>query len=123
METFSRMVKKDLIEADHVADRDGATLREVEVHVRQHLSSICNIDDDPGMYYPEVTIDLQVRDNGDVLVVGTIGRNRVAPYLEEGWTPEADVDGNPLSVPSIDVHGLADDGSVFEIVQPEGESA
>lgn len=114
METFSRMVKKDEIDPDH------AKLREVEVHIRQHLSSICDPDDDPERYYSEVTVRWETRENGDVLVVGEIARLRVAPYLEEGWTPEDDVAGNPLSVPSIeDVH--EDLPLIGEIEQPKGQ--
>lgn len=148
METFSRMVKKALIDADHAANKDGETLRAVEVTVRQHLSMICTIDDDPGTYYPEVTIELrpqltgrkvpEMQHNangeptgekwvdevtGDILVVGTIARDRVAPYLEEGWTPEQDAADNPLAVHSIEHEEATVEPVTVEIVQAEGETA
>jgi hypothetical protein len=73
-------------------------------HVRAHLSAVCSPDDDPDRYAGEVETDVAEQDGG-MLVTGYIARGPAAAYLRDGFDPEADVDANPLTVPSIQGEG------------------
>jgi hypothetical protein len=69
-------------------------------HVRAHLSSVVSETDSEGEFFNEVRVTFAPRD-GEILVVGEIDREPVAPYLRDDWDPEQDVADNSLSVPSI----------------------
>lgn len=76
-------------------------LAEVESHVRAHLSSVATEDDDPVALSADVVITRTEQDDG-ILVTGELDAEPVADYLRDGWTPEQDIENNPLSVPSIE---------------------
>lgn len=75
-------------------------------HVREHLSSIADEDDDPNTNADDVQIDLEPTIRESDGAIGTIIRGWLdaepnAPYLRPDFDPEEDVRNNPLSVPSI----------------------
>lgn len=73
---------------------------EVAAHVREHLSSVATVDDDPERYAADV--DITAVGNADgILITGALDREPVADYLRDDFDPEQDVANNPLSVPSI----------------------
>jgi len=86
----------------------------VEAHVRAYLSAVADPNDDETTYFDEVRIrheDPPVGDGvahenpteGDgVLVVGELDAEADAPYLRPGFTPEQDIEANPLTVESIE---------------------
>lgn len=82
--TYSRFV------AD---DAPPWALTETEAHVRAHLSSIADTDDDPTTRAADVQITRRPAAGG-VLVVGFLpGGRPTAPYLQPGYTPDADRTG------------------------------
>jgi len=75
---------------------------DVESHVRAHLSSVADPDDDPATHADEVRV--RRADDGDgLLLTGELDAKADAPYLRADFTPEADVAANPLTVESIEV--------------------
>jgi hypothetical protein len=70
---------------------------DVETHVRSHLSSVAAADDRPDTHADAVRITRADVDDG-VLVTGELDAEPDAPYLRPGFTAEADVAANPLSV-------------------------
>lgn len=89
---------------------------EVEAHVRAYLSALADPDDDETTFVDEVRIrheDPLVGDEAGiqhdhptdgegVLVVGELDAEANAPYLLPGFTPEQDIEANPLTVESIE---------------------
>ena len=78
---------------DRVAD--------VEAHVRAHLSAVAAADDNPAEHAGAVRITRAEQDDG-LLVTGELDAEPDAPYLRPGFTPEADVAANPLTVESVE---------------------
>lgn len=75
-------------------------------HVREHLSSVADEDDDPNTHADDVVITTEpyVRESdgaAGTIVRGQLDADPVAPYLKEDFDPEDDIRDNPLSVKSI----------------------
>ncbi len=88
---------------------------EVEAHVRAYLSALADPDDDETTYADEVRIRHQdpAEDEvgihhdaptvvGGVVVVGELDAEANAPYLRSDFSPEQDIEANPLTVESIE---------------------
>ncbi|MFL6119343.1 hypothetical protein [Actinophytocola sp.] len=75
-------------------------LPDVEAHVRAHLSAVADGNDSPTSRAGEVRIHHEDVDGG-VLVTGELDAKADAPYLRPGFTPEQDVEANPLTVEPI----------------------
>jgi hypothetical protein len=75
-------------------------LPDVEAHVRAHLSAVADADDSPTSRAGEVRLSHDDVDGG-VLVTGELDAEADAPYLRPGFTPEQDVEANPLTVEPI----------------------
>lgn len=88
---YSRFVERDVV---------PDAVPEAEAHVRAHLSAVADPDDDPDTRAGEVVISHEESDEG-VLVVGELDGEPVAPYLRPDFTPEQDIEANPLSVEPI----------------------
>ncbi len=73
---------------------------EVELHVRAHLSSVADANDDPTTYADRVRISRENKDDG-VEITGELDVEPNAPYLRPGFDPEQDLVANPLTVESI----------------------
>jgi len=71
---------------------------EVEAHVRAHLSAVADANDDPDARADEVRIS---HEEEGLLVVGELDAEPDAPYLRPGFTPEQDIEANPLTVEPI----------------------
>ena len=83
---------------------DRLSTRDTIAHIRAHLSAVADPDDDPDTYAKDVRITVSPhvdRDPGMVTVLGELDAEPDAPYLRDGWTPEQDIEANPLSVSSI----------------------
>jgi hypothetical protein len=74
---------------------------DVEAHVRAHLSAVADGSDSPTSRADEVRLRHDDRDDG-VLVTGELDAEADAPYLRPGFTPEQDIEANPLTVESIE---------------------
>jgi hypothetical protein len=73
---------------------------DVESHVRAHLSAVADPADDPDTRADEVRVT-RTDDADGVLVTGELDADADAPYLRPGFTPEADIAANPLTVEPI----------------------
>lgn len=69
-------------------------------HVRAHLSSVAHPDDFAHAYAAEVKIERR-RQEGGVLIVGTLAREPHAPYLKMGYDPWAGDTGARYPVPEV----------------------
>lgn len=90
-----------------VPDSEEDKMHEIQRHVVKHLASVISPDDDPE-HAPdvEVTLSLErgIRESDGAhgyYVYGRVDAEPNAPYLRPDFDPEDDVEGNPLSVPSI----------------------
>lgn len=75
-------------------------------HVREHLSSVADEDDDPETNADDVVITTEpyVRESdgkNGIIVRGTLDADPIAPYLRPDFNPEDDIRNNPLTVKSI----------------------
>jgi len=75
---------------------------EVEAHVRAFLSGATDPNDDETIRADEVRIHHENITDEGVLVVGELDAEPDAPYLRPGFTPEQDIEANPLTVESIE---------------------
>lgn len=66
----------------------GEALAVTEAHVRAHLSAVADPEDDPVIWATDVRIE-RCNQDGGVLVVGRLDREPHAPYLAEGYDPDA----------------------------------
>lgn len=85
MLVYSRFVPR---ESDAGYDYDRALIDTVD-HVRGHLSSCCDPDDDPENLMDDVSI-AYAEDDAGVLVTGSIDREPRAPYLRDDYDPGRD---------------------------------
>lgn len=74
----------------------------VEKHVRAHLSSVADAKDSAVTFAEAVRISREEDSEGGVLVTGELDAEPVAPYLRQDFTPEADIEANPLAVEPIE---------------------
>jgi hypothetical protein len=74
---------------------------DVEEHVRAHLSSVADANDNPTTHAERVRIQHKNKDDG-VQIIGELDAEPDAPYLRPGFDPEQDLATNPLTVPSIE---------------------
>jgi hypothetical protein len=74
---------------------------DVEEHVRAHLSSVADANDNPATYADQVRISRENEDDG-VLVIGELDAELDARYLSPDFDPEQDVAANPLTVEPIE---------------------
>jgi len=81
-----------------VSPRDAVP--DVEAHVRAHLSAVADGNDSPTSRAGEVRLRHDDHTEG-VLVTGELDAEPDAPYLRPGFTPEQDVEANPLTVEPI----------------------
>lgn len=72
---------RDLPE-DATQDRVDATIE----HVRDHLASIADSDDDPTTHADDVTVRTEHRD-GRIWVIGELDAEPDAPYLKDDFDP------------------------------------
>lgn len=70
------------------------------MHVRAHLSAVADGSDSPTSRAGEVRLRHDDDDDG-VLVTGELDAEADAPYLHPGFTPEQDIEANPLTVEPI----------------------
>jgi hypothetical protein len=79
--TISKLAVRD-------AEANGVDLIEInKAHVRAHLSSVADHDDDPTTNADDV--EITVTDRGDdIHIVGKLDAEPNAPYLREGYDPE-----------------------------------
>lgn len=97
---YSRMIKAAAL-AEHPSP--AVLLSGTKGQVRKHLSSVASATDDEFEFPHDAEVWLETQDNGDVLVLGKLlDHEPNAPYLKEGWTPEQDIEADPLPVASID---------------------
>ena len=73
----------------------------IEAHVRAHLSSVADGGDDPDAHAADVRISREDSEGG-VLITGVLDAEPDAPYLRPDFTPEADIEANPLTVEPIE---------------------
>lgn len=59
-------------------------------HVRDHLASIADTDDDPTTHGEDVTVRTEHRD-GRIWVIGELDAEADAPYLKDDYDPYAKV--------------------------------
>lgn len=74
-------------------------------HVRDHLASVADPDDDPSAHADDVLVSVVAHVDGQpglVSVIGELDTEPSAPYLRPGWTSEQDIRDNPLSVEPIE---------------------
>lgn len=64
-------------------------LDETIMHVRAHLSSVADADDDPDTHADDVLIRLEDKEDG-VLVIGYLNQEPQALYLSPDYKPEDD---------------------------------
>jgi hypothetical protein len=81
-------------------------LKKAIFHVKEHLSSVADADDDPLTHADRVRINLKkgIRESNEesgTYVYGSLDSEPVAAYLSEDFDPEDDIKSNPLSVPSV----------------------
>lgn len=72
---------------------EDATQDQVDLtveHVRDHLASIADSDDDPATHADDVTVRTEHRD-GRIWVVGELDAEPDAPYLKADYDPYAKV--------------------------------
>jgi len=87
-------------------DADPGILELTIKHVREHLSSVADEDDDPTTHADDVVIRTEpgIRESDKVrgtFVRGYLDADPVAPYLRDDFDPEDDIRNNPLTVKSI----------------------
>lgn len=70
----------------------GGSIAETEAHVRAHLSSIADSDDDPDTHAADVEISYWEADGGTLIVGFLPGAQATAPYLQPGHDPWVGVD-------------------------------
>lgn len=63
-------------------------LEVTEAHVRAHLSATADAGDDPSTWAGAVRLE-HIEHDGGVLVIGRLDLEPSAPYLAEGYDPEA----------------------------------
>jgi len=84
----------------------GLVFLETIEHVKQHISSIADPEDDPNTHADQVEIKLEptIRESDGAIgttIYGSLDADPIAPYLHADFDPEEDVRTNPLTVPSI----------------------
>lgn len=85
--------KEDAVRYRHDASNDQATIDAAAAHVRAHLSSVADGNDDPHVYADEVEVQVAAHVDGDtglVSVIGELDREPDAPYLRAGYDPNAE---------------------------------
>lgn len=107
--TYSRFVAAAAL--DPAAAGEGPdVLADTVAHLRAHLSSIADPDDDEDTHAADVHVELHKQPDG-ILVVGYLADAQPdAPYLREGYDPDTDHTGHTFTrwVPD----GIDDDGGV-----------
>lgn len=77
-------------------DDDPAILAAEVDHVREHLAMVADFDDDPETHRDDVVIVVQDHVdgyNGLISIIGYLDAKADAPYLRDGYDPDADDDG------------------------------
>lgn len=82
---------RDLPE-DATQDQVDGTLK----HVRDHLASIADSDDDPTTRSEDVEVRVE-RVDGKIRITGYLDAEPDAPYLKEGYDPYEDVESELLT--------------------------
>lgn len=84
MPLYSRYVPRDC------DDYERAMVDTVD-HIRGHLSSCCDPDDDPENLMNDVTVSY-FEDDAGTLITGSLNAEPTAPYLRADFDPNADTD-------------------------------
>jgi len=72
-------------------DPSDETLDATKAHVRDHLASIADSDDDPTTHAEDVNVyAVRNPDTGEVVVHGTLDAEPQAPYLRPDYDPDAE---------------------------------
>ena len=73
---------------------EDATQEQIDgtlTHVRDHLASIADADDDPATRSEDVEVRIE-RVEGKIQIIGYLDAGPDAPYLKEGYDPYEGVD-------------------------------
>lgn len=86
MLTYGRLVSEEaLLEFPQA-------LELTQEHVRAHLSSIADADDDPTTNADDVSVTVYTLDDGHYYVYGSLDAEANAPYLKEGYDPDKEAE-------------------------------
>ncbi|HEX8321615.1 hypothetical protein [Longimicrobium sp.] len=80
-----------------------------EAHVREHLASIADADDDPSTQAEDVRLTRRREEDGGLTIVGYLDAEPNAPYLQPGYDPDAEarpdwLTWTPADQPDWDPH-------------------
>lgn len=70
--------------ADHTREQRRVT----EAHVRDHVASLAEPDDDPSRLRDRVRVEFRPQPGGGLSVVGLLDAELAAPYLRDDYDPD-----------------------------------
>ncbi len=73
---------------DARADLGEDAIEQTRQHVRDHLASVADADDDPTTYAAQVRITATAVDNRTIRFTGTLDAELDAPYLKADYDPD-----------------------------------